>query len=67
MKRFSEEDRETIWDMREAGVPVKQIARHLGSQRELDAIARSLNTRPRQTLGWMAPSKAFANAVALTG
>jgi len=37
------------------------------TQRELDAIARSLNTRPRQTLGWMTPSKAFANAVALTG
>jgi transposase, IS30 family len=37
------------------------------SQRELDAIARSLNTRPRQTLGWMTPSKAFADAVALTG
>jgi IS30 family transposase len=35
--------------------------------RELDAIARSLNTRPRQTLGWMTPSKAFADAVALTG
>ncbi len=37
------------------------------SQRELDAIARSLNTRPRQTLEWMTPSKAFADAVALTG
>jgi len=36
------------------------------SQRELDAIARSLNTRPRQTLNWMTPSKAFADAVALT-
>ena len=36
------------------------------TQRELDAIARSLNTRPRQTLGWMTPSKAFADAVALT-
>ena len=33
---------------------------------ELDAIARSLNTRPRQTLGWMTPSQAFAEAVALT-
>jgi transposase, IS30 family len=36
------------------------------TQRELDAIARSLNTRPRQTLGWMTPSKVFAKAVALT-
>jgi len=37
----------------------------LASQRELDSIARSLNTRPRQTLGWMTPSQAFAEAVAL--
>jgi IS30 family transposase len=36
------------------------------TQRELDAIARSLNTRPRQTLGWITPSQAFANAVATT-
>jgi len=36
------------------------------SQRELDAVARSLNTRPRQTLDWMTPSQAFAEAVALT-
>ena len=34
------------------------------SQRELDKIARSFNTRPRQTLGWMTPSEAFAEAVA---
>jgi len=31
-KRFSAEDRETIWDMREAGVPVKRIAKHLDRQ-----------------------------------
>lgn len=30
--RFSEEDKKTIWDMREAGVSVKRIARHLGRQ-----------------------------------
>jgi hypothetical protein len=30
--RFSEEDRKTIWDMREAGVPVRRIAVHLGRQ-----------------------------------
>ena len=35
------------------------------TQRELDAIARSLNTRPRQTLDWMTPSQAFVDAVAL--
>ena len=32
MVRFSDEDRQTIWDMREAGVPVKRIAKHLGRQ-----------------------------------
>jgi transposase-like protein len=30
--RFSEEDKATIWEMRQAGVPVKQIAKHLGRQ-----------------------------------
>jgi hypothetical protein len=29
---FSEEDKIAIWDMREAGVPVKRIAKHLGRQ-----------------------------------
>lgn len=32
MAQFSEEDKQTIWDMREAGVPVKRIAKHLGRQ-----------------------------------
>jgi IS30 family transposase len=32
MARFSAEDRETIWNMRGAGVPVKRIAKHLGRQ-----------------------------------
>ena len=32
MVRFLEEDKKTIWDMREAGVPVKRIAKHLGRQ-----------------------------------
>jgi hypothetical protein len=26
--RFSDGDKQTIWDMREAGVPVKRIAKH---------------------------------------
>jgi IS30 family transposase len=32
VKRFSEAEKQTIWDMREAGVPVKRIARCLGRQ-----------------------------------
>jgi IS30 family transposase len=37
------------------------------SQAHLDAVARQLNGRPRQTLGWMKPSEALAKVVALTG
>ena len=36
------------------------------TQRQLDAMARSLNERPRQTLTWLTPSQAFAEAVAAT-
>jgi IS30 family transposase len=36
------------------------------SAAQLDAIADSLNTRPRQTLGWLFPSEAYAAAVATT-
>lgn len=36
------------------------------SQADLNRIARSLNGRPRQTLGWLTPSKALARAVAST-
>lgn len=32
MRRFSEAEKAVIWDMREAGVPVKRIANHLGRQ-----------------------------------
>jgi len=35
-------------------------------QAHLDAVARQLNSRPRQTLGWMKPSEALARVVALT-
>lgn len=37
------------------------------SQRQLDAIALKLNSRPRQTLGWKTPAQALAAAVAATG
>jgi len=37
------------------------------TQTQLNAIARSLNRRPRQTLGWRSPSEAFNEAVAMTG
>jgi len=36
------------------------------SQAHLDDVARELNGRPRQTLGWMKPSEALARVVALT-
>lgn len=37
------------------------------TQRQLDAVALKLNTRPRQTLGWKTPAQVLAAAVASTG
>ena len=36
------------------------------SQQRLNAVARELNGRPRQTLGWMTPSEKLAELVATT-
>ena len=33
---------------------------------QLDAVADSLNRRPRKTLGWRSPAQAYAQAVAMT-
>jgi IS30 family transposase len=52
MARFSEDEKETIWDMREAGVPVERIAKHLGrhncSLRTFIATSGGARQRPRQ-------------------
>jgi transposase, IS30 family len=37
------------------------------SAAHLNAVARELNNRPRQTLKWMKPSEVFSRTVALTG
>jgi IS30 family transposase len=37
------------------------------TEADLDTIAYKLNNRPRQTLGWMKPSRALAELVASTG
>jgi IS30 family transposase len=37
------------------------------SEAQLNAVARELNNRPRQTLGWMKPCEVFSRSVALTG
>jgi IS30 family transposase len=37
------------------------------TQRQLDAVAHKLNTRPRETLGWRTPAEVLATTVAPTG
>lgn len=37
------------------------------TQRQLDAVARALNTRPRKTLQFRTPAAVLVEAVALTG
>ncbi len=36
------------------------------TEAQLDAVAESLNTRPRKTLDWRSPAEAYAEAVAMT-
>jgi len=51
-RRFTDAERKTIWDLREAGVPVKRIARHLGRQnsslRRFIADAGAKRPKPRE-------------------
>src|SRR5712691_600837 len=49
-RRFSDAERVVIWDMREAGVPVERIARHLGRQNSSlrKFIATAGGQRPRR-------------------
>ena len=37
------------------------------TQRELNIVARKLNTRPRETLGWKTPAEVLAKSVATAG
>ncbi len=37
------------------------------TQRQLDIVARKLNTRPRETLGWKTPAQVLSTTVAMTG
>jgi IS30 family transposase len=36
------------------------------TQRQLEVVARKLNTRPRETLDWNTPAEALAATVATT-
>ena len=38
----------------------------LHDEAKLEQVADSLNTRPRQTLGWKTPAEAYAETVAMT-
>lgn len=55
--------------VRLAGARLRQTGRDLSahSKEDLDPFARSLNNRPRETLGFMKPSENVAELVALTG
>ena len=45
----------------------KNADRSLHSAAHLNAVARQLNNRPRQTLNWMKPSEVFCRSVASIG
>ena len=51
---YSTEQRREIWD------------RSVHSQAKLNAVARSLNERPRKTLEYETPAERFGQCVAMT-
>ena len=50
-----------------ASTSPKEATSRVHTQTHLNAVARELDGRPRQTLGWMTPSQVFSEALAATG
>ena len=57
---------ETTSGLLRQDVPKGKDLTHV-TQRQLDAVALKLNTRPRETLGWKPPAEVLNAAVAFTG
>ena len=62
---------EAVKQVTERGHGVVYVAKRLGmspfTQKQLDAIALKLNTRPRKNLGYVTPSVKLAVSVESTG
>ena len=65
--RLSLADREELSRGLVAGALPSKADLSLHSAAQLNAVARELNNRPRQTLNWMKPSEVFSRTVASIG